>query len=116
MDHKPNVSTDSPPLAELSFRAVSPGSQVTDDPSITPHLLLSAGRNTVSLLQRSLSVEEQRRGAASKTPLNELLDTLKLLEEEPEGLSDTRSYCRDKYAWIDEVSPAGSSAASPARA
>uniref|UniRef100_A0A3B5Q5A4 Centrosomal protein 131 n=1 Tax=Xiphophorus maculatus TaxID=8083 RepID=A0A3B5Q5A4_XIPMA len=57
----------------------------------------------------SVSVEDQRQGAPSsrpqsKTTLNELLDTLKLLEEEPEKLSEPRCYQKEKYAWIDEVS------------
>lgn len=63
------------------------------------------------LLQRSVSVEDQRQGVPSsrpqsKTTLNELLDTLKLLEEEPEKLSEPRCYQKEKYAWIDEVSVA----------
>ncbi|KAM3592195.1 uncharacterized protein V6R79_014370 [Siganus canaliculatus] len=84
-------------LVELSgFRAVSPalshcrGSQCSQE-----------------ILQRSVSVEDQRQGPASsraqsKTTLNELLDTLKLLEEEPEQLSEPKSYRKEKYAWIDE--------------
>lgn len=61
------------------------------------------------ILQRSVSVEDQRQGASSsraqsKTTLNELLDTLKLLEEEPERLSEPKCYRKEKYAWIDEVS------------
>lgn len=60
------------------------------------------------ILQRSVSVEDQRQGAMSsraqsKTTLNELLDTLKLLEEEPERLSEPKCYQKEKYAWIDEV-------------
>ncbi len=60
------------------------------------------------ILQRSVSVEDQRQGASSsraqsKTTLNELLDTLKLLEEEPERLSEPKCYRKEKYAWIDEV-------------
>ncbi|XP_034715878.1 centrosomal protein of 131 kDa isoform X4 [Etheostoma cragini] len=84
-------------LGELSsFRAVSPalsncrGSQCSQE-----------------ILQRSVSVEDQRQGALSsraqsKTTLNELLDTLKLLEEEPERLSEPKCYSKEKYAWIDE--------------
>ncbi|XP_044035534.1 centrosomal protein of 131 kDa isoform X2 [Siniperca chuatsi] len=84
-------------LVELSsFRAVSPalsncrGSQYSQE-----------------ILQRSVSVEDQRQGALSsraqsKTTLNELLDTLKLLEEEPERLSEPKCYHKEKYAWIDE--------------
>uniref|UniRef100_A0A8C7GTM7 Centrosomal protein 131 n=1 Tax=Oncorhynchus kisutch TaxID=8019 RepID=A0A8C7GTM7_ONCKI len=56
---------------------------------------------------RSVSVEDQRQGAPSsraqsKTTLNDLLDTLKLLEEEPERLSEPKSYHKEKYSWIDE--------------
>ncbi|KAJ8013481.1 hypothetical protein DPEC_G00030240 [Dallia pectoralis] len=59
------------------------------------------------ILQRSVSVEDQRQGtqssqAQSKTTLNDLLDTLKLLEEEPERLTEPKSYRTEKYAWIDE--------------
>nr|XP_046232926.1 centrosomal protein of 131 kDa isoform X2 [Scatophagus argus] len=84
-------------LGELSsFRAVSPalsncrGSQCSQE-----------------ILQRSVSVEDQRQGALSsraqsKTTLNELLDTLKLLEEEPERLTEPKCYRKEKYAWIDE--------------
>ncbi|XP_030195732.1 centrosomal protein of 131 kDa isoform X2 [Gadus morhua] len=90
-----------------SFRAASPapsnrrGSQCSQD-----------------ILQRSVSVEDQRLAppschaqsshaqsshAQSKTTLNDLLDTLKLLEEEPEKLSEPgKGFSRDKYAWIDE--------------
>ncbi|XP_070846317.1 centrosomal protein of 131 kDa isoform X2 [Chaetodon trifascialis] len=87
-------------VAELgdlsSFRAVSPA--------------LSNCRGSQSsqeILQRSVSVEDQRQGALSsraqsKTTLNELLDTLKLLEEEPESLSELKCYRKEKYAWIDE--------------
>ncbi|XP_068610587.1 centrosomal protein of 131 kDa [Brachionichthys hirsutus] len=89
-----NVAAD---LGELSsFRAVSPalsncrGSQCSQE-----------------ILQRPVSVEDQRQGAStsraqSKTTLIELLDTLKLLEEEPERLPEPKCYCKDKYAWIDE--------------
>ncbi|XP_062269695.1 centrosomal protein of 131 kDa isoform X2 [Platichthys flesus] len=88
-----NVETD---IVELSFRAVSPsfsnrrGSQCSQE-----------------AVQRSVSVEEQRQGAwssraQSKTTLNELLDTLKLLEDEPERLSEPKCYHKEKYAWIDE--------------
>ncbi|KAH0629355.1 hypothetical protein JD844_011375 [Phrynosoma platyrhinos] len=39
--------------------------------------------------------------AQSKVTLNELLDTLKLLEEEPEFLPPLKACKEDKYAWID---------------
>uniref|UniRef100_A0A8C9V7B3 Centrosomal protein 131 n=1 Tax=Scleropages formosus TaxID=113540 RepID=A0A8C9V7B3_SCLFO len=58
-------------------------------------------------IQRTASVEDQQQApsssrAQSKTTLNDLLDTLKLLEEEPERLSEPKSCRKDKYAWIDE--------------
>ncbi|XP_031417460.1 centrosomal protein of 131 kDa isoform X2 [Clupea harengus] len=59
------------------------------------------------ILERSVSMEDHRQGASSsraqsKTNLNDLLDTIKLLEEEPESLSEHKSYRKEKYAWIDE--------------
>lgn len=110
------------------FRAVSPASsncrgsqcsQVRDEkPSISgPFCLPKMPFAPISMvflilqeiLQRSVSVEDQRLGpsssrAQSKTTLNELLDNLKLLEEEPERLSAKKCYHKEKYAWIDEVS------------
>uniref|UniRef100_A0A4W4DSP2 Centrosomal protein 131 n=2 Tax=Electrophorus electricus TaxID=8005 RepID=A0A4W4DSP2_ELEEL len=64
-------------------------------------------RCSQEILQRSVSVEDQQQGAPSsrahsKTTLNDLLDSLKLLEEEPEGLRETKTYRKDKYAWVDE--------------
>ncbi|XP_014912627.1 centrosomal protein of 131 kDa-like isoform X2 [Poecilia latipinna] len=89
-DFNLNVVNDG---TDLGFRAVSP--------------VCSHHRSSQDLLQRSVSVEDQRHGAPSsrpqsKTTLNELLDTLKLLEEEPEKLSEPRCYQKEKYAWIDE--------------
>ncbi|KAK6478216.1 centrosomal protein of 131 kDa-like isoform X1 [Huso huso] len=57
--------------------------------------------------QRGVSVEEQLQRAPSsraqsKTTLNELLDTLKLLEEDPERLPEPQNYRKEKYSWIDE--------------
>uniref|UniRef100_W5N5R0 Centrosomal protein 131 n=1 Tax=Lepisosteus oculatus TaxID=7918 RepID=W5N5R0_LEPOC len=59
------------------------------------------------LLHKRMSQEEPQQGAPSsiaqsKTTLNDLLDTLKLLEEEPEKLPEPKSYRKDKYSWIDE--------------
>uniref|UniRef100_A0A8C9ZPB4 Centrosomal protein 131 n=1 Tax=Sander lucioperca TaxID=283035 RepID=A0A8C9ZPB4_SANLU len=67
-----------------------------------------SNNSPMSPTDRSVSVEDQRQGALSsraqsKTTLNELLDTLKLLEEEPERLSEPKCYSKEKYAWIDEV-------------
>uniref|UniRef100_A0A8C0PRS2 Centrosomal protein 131 n=1 Tax=Canis lupus familiaris TaxID=9615 RepID=A0A8C0PRS2_CANLF len=43
-----------------------------------------------------------RSRAKSRVTLDELLDTLKLLEEEPEPLPRPRAYRKDKYSWTDE--------------
>ncbi|XP_029384140.1 centrosomal protein of 131 kDa isoform X2 [Echeneis naucrates] len=92
-DSNLNVVTE---LGELSFRAVSP--------TLSNHRGSQCSQDT---LQRSVSVEDQQQGALSsraqsKTTLNELLDSLKLLEEEPERLPESKCYRKEKYAWIDE--------------
>uniref|UniRef100_A0A8C7EEG5 Centrosomal protein 131 n=1 Tax=Nothoprocta perdicaria TaxID=30464 RepID=A0A8C7EEG5_NOTPE len=46
--------------------------------------------------------------AQSKVTLNELLDTLRLLEEEPELLPQPKLLKKDKYAWIDGESDSNS--------
>ncbi|XP_051530073.1 centrosomal protein of 131 kDa isoform X2 [Myxocyprinus asiaticus] len=81
---------------------------VTNLRAVSPAGSLSRGSQcSQEILQRSVSMEDQRQRAPSsraqsKTTLNDLLDTLKLLEEEPERLSEPKSYRKDKYAWIDE--------------
>nr|XP_031531804.1 centrosomal protein of 131 kDa [Vicugna pacos] len=44
----------------------------------------------------------------SRATLDDLLDTLKLLEQEPEPLPRPRAYRKDKYAWTDEEDYASS--------
>ncbi|XP_031325173.1 centrosomal protein of 131 kDa isoform X6 [Camelus dromedarius] len=46
--------------------------------------------------------------AKSRATLDDLLDTLKLLEQEPEPLPRPRAYLKDKYAWTDEEDYASS--------
>uniref|UniRef100_A0A3B3CPS8 Centrosomal protein 131 n=1 Tax=Oryzias melastigma TaxID=30732 RepID=A0A3B3CPS8_ORYME len=63
----------------------------------------NTGLHAPDVLQRSVSMEDQHQASSrppSKTTLNELLDTLKLLEEEPQRLP--KSYHKEKYAWINE--------------
>ncbi|XP_062936677.1 centrosomal protein of 131 kDa isoform X1 [Cynocephalus volans] len=43
-----------------------------------------------------------RSSAQSRATLDELLDTLRLLEAEPEPLAHPRAYHKDRYAWTDE--------------
>lgn len=58
------------------------------------------------VILREMPAEEQEAMALSfaqsKTTLNDVLDTLRLLETEPELLPEPKVYKRDKYAWIDE--------------
>lgn len=49
------------------------------------------------------TVASVRNKAKSRATLDQLLDSLRLLEEEPEPLPCPRTYQKDKYAWIDEV-------------
>ncbi|KAM9281409.1 centrosomal protein of 131 kDa isoform 2-T2 [Morus bassanus] len=47
--------------------------------------------------------------AQSKVALSELLDTLRLLEEEPELLPPPKLFKKDRYAWIDGQEPSSNS-------
>ncbi|XP_074463766.1 centrosomal protein of 131 kDa isoform X9 [Larus michahellis] len=47
--------------------------------------------------------------AQSKVTLNELLDTLRLLEEEPELLPPPKLFKKDRYAWVDGQEPSSNS-------
>ncbi|XP_041095708.1 E3 ubiquitin-protein ligase rnf213-beta [Polyodon spathula] len=89
-----NVTADLDGVSNL--RSGSP----TDSPG-------KGSQGSQDVLQRGVSVEEQQQRAPSsraqsKTTLNELLDTLKLLEEDPERLPEPHCYCKEKYSWIDE--------------
>uniref|UniRef100_A0A3Q2YDB0 Centrosomal protein 131 n=1 Tax=Hippocampus comes TaxID=109280 RepID=A0A3Q2YDB0_HIPCM len=81
-----NVAAD---LSEVSFRVVSP--------ALTNHRASPCAQEHP---RRRLSGED-RSCAASKSTLNDLLDTIKLLEEEPEHFSEPKCYNKDKYAWLD---------------
>ncbi|XP_051968511.1 centrosomal protein of 131 kDa isoform X2 [Xyrauchen texanus] len=93
---------------DSNVNIVSDLDDVTNLRAVSPAGSLSRGSQcSQEILQRSVSMEDQRQRAPSsraqsKTTLNDLLDTLKLLEEEPERLSEPKSYRKDKYAWIDE--------------
>ncbi|XP_075891171.1 centrosomal protein of 131 kDa isoform X2 [Nelusetta ayraudi] len=84
-------------IVELSsFRALSPASSNG-----------RASHCSQEILQRAVSSEEPRDRTVSsrgqdKTTLKELLDTLKVLQEEPEGLPQPKFYRKEKYAWINE--------------
>nr|XP_056714692.1 centrosomal protein of 131 kDa isoform X2 [Euleptes europaea] len=59
---------------------------------------VSSGKMASEDLETMITAASQ---AQSKVTLNELLDTLKLLEEEPELLPQAKACKEDKYAWID---------------
>nr|XP_057922883.1 centrosomal protein of 131 kDa isoform X2 [Doryrhamphus excisus] len=92
-DSNLNVPTDF--LEFACFRAVSP-----------PSSNRRGSQCSQELPVRSLGGEDQRQATsssmASKSTLNDLLDTLKLLEAEPERLSQPKLYSKEKYAWTDE--------------
>uniref|UniRef100_A0A8C0ANL5 Centrosomal protein 131 n=1 Tax=Buteo japonicus TaxID=224669 RepID=A0A8C0ANL5_9AVES len=56
-----------------------------------PLLCVSRGFTAVTAVSRT----------QSKVTLNELLDTLRLLEEEPELLPPPKLFKKDRYAWVD---------------
>ncbi|KAK7135003.1 hypothetical protein R3I93_018185 [Phoxinus phoxinus] len=109
--------TKSSPTSPTDIKAMNTDSNVKVVPDLDDVTNLRAASPVSSvcrgsqcsqeILQRSVSMEDQRQGAPSsrtqsKTTLNDLLDTLKLLEGEPERLSEPKSYRKDKYAWIDK--------------
>uniref|UniRef100_A0A672K7K0 Centrosomal protein of 131 kDa-like n=1 Tax=Sinocyclocheilus grahami TaxID=75366 RepID=A0A672K7K0_SINGR len=109
--------TKSSPTSSTDLKAKNTDSNVNvvPDPDDVTNLRAASPAGSVcrgspcsqEILQRSVSMEDQRQGASSsraqsKTTLNDLLDTLKLLEEEPERMSEPKSYRKDKYSWIDE--------------
>ncbi|XP_046710438.1 centrosomal protein of 131 kDa isoform X3 [Silurus meridionalis] len=107
--------TQSLPTSPIAAKAMNTDSNVNleSEPDVanlrtaSPTVSTRRGSRCSQILQRSVSVEDQRQGASSsraqsKTTLNDLLDSLKLLEEGPEQLSEAKSYRKEKYAWIDE--------------
>ncbi|XP_051958257.1 centrosomal protein of 131 kDa-like isoform X2 [Xyrauchen texanus] len=111
---KPTKSSPTSPTdvkaknTDSNVNIVSDLDDVTNLRAASPADSVSRGSQcSQEILQRSVSVEDQRQGAPSsraqsKTTMNDLLDTLKLLEEDPDRLLEPKSYRKDKYAWIDE--------------
>ncbi|KAF3854032.1 hypothetical protein F7725_014720 [Dissostichus mawsoni] len=100
--------TNKSPASPSNNSPMSPIDVKAKNTAVSPALSNCRGSQySQEILQRSVSVEDQRQGALSsrtpsKTTLNELLDTLKLLESEPQRLSEPKCYTKEKYAWIDE--------------
>ncbi|XP_072414876.1 centrosomal protein of 131 kDa isoform X2 [Chiloscyllium punctatum] len=80
--------------------------QRTESP---PHLCVNTEEpqnQPQDVIEGEVPVEEQEIMTTSltqsKTTLNDVLDTLKLLEEEPKLFTGPKVHKKDKYAWIDE--------------
>lgn len=99
-------------FTELTFRAVSPGSSnhrgshCSQVNLLILHLyclyrdVLDPVCCVQELVHRSVSAEDHSR-TQSKTTLNELLDSLKLLEDETHSLVQTKENHKD--SWIHQV-------------
>ncbi|XP_018600946.1 centrosomal protein of 131 kDa isoform X2 [Scleropages formosus] len=108
------INKSASPMADVKAKNTDTNVNALDEPVDVSNLrpespTASQGRGSQGSeeIQRTASVEDQQQApsssrAQSKTTLNDLLDTLKLLEEEPERLSEPKSCRKDKYAWIDE--------------
>uniref|UniRef100_A0A8C2WWP3 Centrosomal protein 131 n=1 Tax=Cyclopterus lumpus TaxID=8103 RepID=A0A8C2WWP3_CYCLU len=111
-------SSNSPPAVSVLHLQTTDFQSKTEDPippssiSCKTHLPLSWLRSVTSpasepfprrcpIAEAPSPARELRDQRRSKSTLNELLDTLKLLEGEPERLS-AKCYSKEKYAWIDE--------------
>ncbi|XP_027651859.1 centrosomal protein of 131 kDa isoform X3 [Falco peregrinus] len=115
------------PAKPASARSISPASSVTKannaepeesdladlgsvplrDPGVEDKLQDVSSRETGGEDLESVVMAVSR--AQSKVTLNELLDTLRLLEEEPELLPPPKLLQKDRYAWIDGQEPSSNS-------
>ncbi|NXN33529.1 CP131 protein, partial [Nycticryphes semicollaris] len=87
--------------------AVEPEESGLADPSSVPSRDLGAEDELQDVSSRETGGEDLETvvtavsRAQSKVTLNELLDTLRLLEEEPELLPPPKLFKKDRYAWVD---------------
>ncbi|XP_074967181.1 centrosomal protein of 131 kDa isoform X6 [Phalacrocorax aristotelis] len=103
--------------AEANFHSVAaepeersladPGSVPSQDPGEDDKLQDVSSRETGGEDLETVVTAVSR--AQSKVTLSELLDTLKLLEEEPELLPPPKLFRKDRYAWIDGQEPSSNS-------
>ncbi|NXC56833.1 CP131 protein, partial [Aleadryas rufinucha] len=77
----------------------APGSMPSQDPGAEDKLQGVSSRETGNEDLETAVTAGSR--APSKVTLNELLDTLRLLEEEPELLPPPKLLKKDRYAWMD---------------
>ncbi|XP_023555071.1 centrosomal protein of 131 kDa isoform X2 [Octodon degus] len=79
-----------------------PISNSSPEPQQSPEHKLQAVHSQDLASEDVETVALVRNRAKSRATLDQLLDSLRLLEEEPEPLPRPRAYQKDKYAWIDE--------------
>ncbi|XP_069728573.1 centrosomal protein of 131 kDa isoform X2 [Phaenicophaeus curvirostris] len=93
--------------AEANFHSVAaePEESGFADLSSVPSQDAGAEDKLQDVSSREMSGEDLETvvTAQSKATLSELLDTLRLLEEEPELLPPPKAFRKDRYAWIDGV-------------
>uniref|UniRef100_A0A8C2WX20 Centrosomal protein 131 n=1 Tax=Cyclopterus lumpus TaxID=8103 RepID=A0A8C2WX20_CYCLU len=93
-------SSNSPPAVSVLHLQTTDFQSKTEDP-IPPSSI--SCKTHLPLFKITCKLQRFSSGAKISfiSTLNELLDTLKLLEGEPERLS-AKCYSKEKYAWIDE--------------
>ncbi|XP_074116488.1 centrosomal protein of 131 kDa isoform X3 [Sminthopsis crassicaudata] len=90
-----------------NFHATEPEEYFHPVPESSPDLCKSPEDKPQDIISHEVVCEslDTEVTAASKpqakVTLNELLETLKLLEEEPEQLTQPKAYKKEKYSWID---------------
>ncbi|XP_054149041.1 centrosomal protein of 131 kDa isoform X1 [Melozone crissalis] len=104
-----NAEANSPSAAsELEGSSLgAPGSVPLQDPGAEDKLQDVSSRETGNEDLETAAAAGSR--APSKVTLNELLDTLRLLEEEPELLPPPKLLKKDRCAWMDRQEPSSNS-------
>ncbi|XP_051851363.1 centrosomal protein of 131 kDa isoform X2 [Antechinus flavipes] len=93
--------------AGANFRATEPEEYFHPVPESSPDLCKSPEDKPQDIISHEVvcdSLDTEVTAASrpqAKVTLNELLETLKLLEEEPEQLTQPKTYKKEKYSWID---------------
>lgn len=80
-----------------------------------PACLLQDAHSQVEAREDLAALASTRSKTRARATLDDLLDTLKLLEEEPEPLLHPKAYRQDRYAWMDEVSRGSREASTASR-
>uniref|UniRef100_A0A8C5KWC7 Centrosomal protein 131 n=1 Tax=Jaculus jaculus TaxID=51337 RepID=A0A8C5KWC7_JACJA len=79
-----------------------PAMESSPDPRQSPEDKLQDVCSQDMMVDPASSRTRTRARARARATFDELLDTLRLLEEEPDRLPCPRPYHKDKYAWVDE--------------